>query len=164
MPSPQHQETVLLEELVRSNEGGRVAGKAKAQFAGRLVLTDRRLIFLSSGKGAGPLGLYAPFVVFGAACGSLLADLADDEALEKAAANLPPAAVYNDGGWLFELNNVRVCEFVSSWRAAPHVRVEGLVAGRRTARVLYRRGLAKEKLRKLAECITHAAWARRRER
>lgn len=125
------EETILFDVPCCSNTGKKVAKSTFGIAAGRLILTDRRIAFLSSGKSGTLKTMAKAFFV-----GSTAAVLARDNMERKLAESLDWSALENKGSWELPLNQVEEISSGGSGFGAlfivalePHVRIAGTSEG-----------------------------------
>ena len=121
-------EKILVQIAARSESGRVRLFRFRSPVIGKLVLTNRRVFFLSCGKGEG-IGLYSETAM-----------------IERIAKSLDITALQRTGSWEFTISGVRSAEAPrrSFWRRS-HLRVVGLDEyGTEVCQHVYRCGIGRK--------------------
>ena len=107
----------------------------KRAIIGKLVLTNRRVIFLSSGRNDG----------FG---------ITETTMIKRIAKSLDITALQRKGSWEFAISEVGSAEVVESFWSGPYLRVVGIgVYGREVEHKVYRSGMKRKAWEEVAAKI-----------
>lgn len=124
----ENDETLIFDVPCRSNSGDKPAKALSGSFMGRLVLTNSRLMFLSSGR-TGAVESVAKAVIFGGVAASLMRGSMERQSVK----NIDISDLTNDGSWQFPLSKFLSCEKCGKLIGAlffawlgPFLRVHGL--------------------------------------
>jgi len=121
-------EEILVQVAARSENGPFRLFRFRSPVIGKLVLTNRRVFFLSSGKGEG-IGLYSETAM-----------------IERIAKSLNMTALQRRGSWEFSISDVRSVEAPKRkfWQRS-HLRVVGLDEyGTEVCQQVYRCGIGRD--------------------
>ena len=99
------EESVIFEVPCRSNNGEKPAKTLPSSFMGKLILTDKRIIFLSSGK-TGTFESAAKALFFGGVAAATMRGSME----QRSAKNLDLSSLSNKGSWELPLTRAIRCE------------------------------------------------------
>jgi len=130
-------ETILVQIAARSFSGRDRLFRLRSPVIGKLVVTNRRVFFLSSGKGE-QIGLYSEAAM-----------------IERIAKSLDITALQRTGSWEFTISGVRSAEAPRrSFRRGAYLRVVGLDShGKEASQQVYRVGIRRQTWKDVAAKI-----------
>jgi hypothetical protein len=122
-----HGEEILRQIAARSEKGRGRHFRLRSPMIGKLVLTNQRVFFLSSGKGEG-IGLFSEVAM-----------------IERIAKSLDITALQRSGSWEFSMSDIRFAEAPkTSFLQGPHLRLVGLdECGTEVHQRIYRCGIGR---------------------
>jgi hypothetical protein len=142
-----HGEEIVAQIAARSFSGRDRLFRFRSPVIGKLVVTNRRVFFLSSGKGE-QIGLYSEAAM-----------------IERIAKSLDITALQRRGSWDFSISDVRSAEVPRrSFRRGAYLRVVGLDGhGREVSQQVYRCGIGRDTWENVAAKINEAKREHARE-
>ena len=133
-------EEILVQIAARSFGGRDRLFRFRSSVIGKLVVTNRRVFFLSSGRGE-QIGLYSEAAM-----------------IERIAKSLNITALQRRGSWEFSISDVRSAEVPRrSFRRGAYLRVVGFDShGREVCQQVYRCGIGRDEWEDVAAKINEA--------
>ena len=141
------EEEVLFEIEARTNPGTKLIHNVSKHYIGKLVLTTKRIMFLSSGK-SGASGVWGTALFLG----PIVAALTDESRVKRIATEVDLSALSNEGSWEYELSErYASCGVGGSIWTVPFLRITGTDSdGQKQDHVVFRRALKKKVFADLA--------------
>lgn len=132
----------MLEIYARSNIGEKRAFSLSEQFIGKLILTNKQLLFLSPGDADTSGTLVKDLLIGRSARGAT-----EEGRIKSLTLNLGFDDLSNSGSWGHNLEEVNVCEVEGSWLAGHYLKISGTdINQQQTTHVVFRDTLSKKEL------------------
>ena len=146
-------ESTILEEYTRSADNPRIMGGSSALMMGKLVLTNRRILFLSSGENTvsqdrlnGLLGMFGGLLALIGLFRMIKASMREKEIIRSAARSLTLSDLMTAGSWAYDLTSISLVRVVGGVWQRRYLRIEAAHGGGTCAQGIYRLGLTKKDL------------------
>ncbi len=148
------EEEILFEVEARTNLGPKLIHNVSKHYIGKLLLTTKQIMFLSSGK-SGSASVWGTALFLG----PLVAALTDGSRVKRLASEVDLAALSNPGSWEYDLSGrFKSCQVGGSIWTVPFLRITGIGHdGQEQHHVVFRRGLKKTQFANIASRIQDAS-------
>jgi hypothetical protein len=148
---PEH---AILEIGVKTNPGEKILIGSFNHIGGKFVLTNYRMVFLSSGGSSfNATSLLGMFGIVG----TLTEELVNRHQMRRNAEEITMSALANKGSWFCDLPYVSNCEVSGSIWTLPYLKISCLTFnGRLISNVIFAEGLSKKRLIQIKDQIDEA--------
>jgi len=153
-------ESTILEEYTRSADNPRMMGGSSALMMGKMVLTNRRIMFLSSGENTvsqdrinGLIGMFGGLVGLFGLFRMIRAAMKEKEIIQSVARSLTLSHLDAAGSWAYDLTSISLVRVTGGVWQRRYLRIEAALRGGTCAHGVYRLGLTKKDLLELKRRI-----------